>query len=69
MTFVQEENKPWSDTSIVIKMSDAGAEKQETLNHNYHIHKSPVGDDFLSETGRCASTSGHWNPYEMDVKG
>ena len=50
-------------------MSNSGEGSLETTGHKYHIHSSPVGDDYLADTGRCSSTAGHWNPYDVAVSG
>ena len=50
-------------------MSNSGEGSSETTGHKYHIHSSPVGDDYLADTGRCSSTAGHWNPYDVAVSG
>lgn len=67
ITFVQEENKPWSDTSVMVEV--VNNLQQETLSHGWHIHKYPVGEDHLAEQKRCVSTGGHWNPFGAIIGG
>ena len=54
---------------MFVEMTDAGSTSETTFNHKYHIHMTPVGDDYMSDNGRCASTGGHWNPFDVAVEG
>lgn len=69
ITFTQEENKPWSDTTVFVRIANAGFDQERTEGHKYHIHTSPVSADVKATESRCSSTGGHWNPYEVDIKG
>jgi len=67
--FAQEREKPWTDTTVFVELTDGGETTQTTLNHNFHIHTDPLGDDYLSADGRCLSVQGHWNPFRAAVDG
>ena len=54
---------------MFVEMTDAGTTSETTSNHKYHIHMKPVGDDYMSDNERCASTGGHWNPFDVAVEG
>ncbi|EDV22758.1 uncharacterized protein TRIADDRAFT_58654 [Trichoplax adhaerens] len=38
-----------------------------TIQHNWHVHESPVNNDATASQGRCASTEGHYNPFMVNV--
>ena len=38
------------------------------MRHKWHVHMKPFSDDVTSEAGRCASMSGHFNPYHVTKK-
>lgn len=63
----QEKDKPWSDTTILVKMAVAGFDNQDTVDHKYHIHEKPVSGDANAPEVPCISTGGHWNPYDVSL--
>ena len=41
---------------------------QQSLNHSWHVHVKPEGNDTYAEMGkRCKSLGGHYNPYHVDL--
>lgn len=69
ITFTQERDKPWTDTTVFVRMAVAGFNQDETKNHKYHIHTDPVAADGGSKDSPCSSTGGHWNPYDVNIQG
>ncbi|XP_038046396.1 uncharacterized protein LOC119720675 [Patiria miniata] len=66
MVFRQDPNDPYSDTTVYVEVTRADG-SDPTVNHNFHVHEKPIGNDYLSSSSRCASAAGHFNPF-VDFK-
>ncbi|XP_033633034.1 uncharacterized protein LOC117294642 isoform X1 [Asterias rubens] len=62
IVFRQDVNNPDADTSIYIEMAYADG-TGTTYGHNWHVHKTAVGNDYTTKDKRCASCEGHFNPF------
>lgn len=69
MVFRQPKGNWFAETQIYVEVDYATTFTSRTVNHNWHVHVDPVGDDMLSQTGRCQSVAGHYNPYAVDLDG
>eukprot|EP00730_Choanoeca_flexa_P020108 TRINITY_DN9827_c0_g2_i1.p1 TRINITY_DN9827_c0_g2~~TRINITY_DN9827_c0_g2_i1.p1 ORF type:complete len:508 (+),score=123.09 TRINITY_DN9827_c0_g2_i1:195-1526(+) len=49
---------PLAPTTVLVGLSYQAVNAAPTVNHNWHVHVSPVTSD-------CASTGGHYNPYDL----
>ena len=58
----------YAETQIYVEL-DMNAQTGKSLNHKWHIHEKMVGMDSLETNGRCVSTGGHYNPYQVDLEG
>lgn len=58
------------ETSIYVDLKYVSNSSQKSLNHKWHVHVNPEGGDTYAPMGeRCKSLGGHYNPYEVDLKG
>ncbi|XP_022790510.1 uncharacterized protein LOC111329994 [Stylophora pistillata] len=58
------------ETSIYVDLKYVSNSSQKSLNHKWHVHVNPEGGDTYAAMGeRCKSLGGHYNPYEVDLKG
>jgi Cu/Zn superoxide dismutase len=69
MVFQQSlQNWYHAETQIYMEL-DMVAQTGKSSAHKWHVHTNMVGTDSLVATGRCLSAAGHFNPYEVDLKG
>ncbi|XP_063963813.1 uncharacterized protein LOC129273265 [Lytechinus pictus] len=66
ITFRQDAEDPYSDTSVFVDLAHSDGE-DTTVEHDWHIHVAKLGDDHLDQTGRCSSTLGHFNPFDVKL--
>ncbi|XP_071476789.1 uncharacterized protein [Diadema antillarum] len=66
ITFRQDADDPFSDTSVFLDLAHADG-SDTTVEHDWHIHIAKIGDDHLDQTGRCSSTLGHFNPFDVKL--
>ncbi|XP_060606664.1 uncharacterized protein LOC132758969 isoform X1 [Ruditapes philippinarum] len=59
----------YAETQIYAELDYAAASTSPTVNHNWHVHETSMGDDMLSQTGRCQSVGPHYNPYSVYLSG
>lgn len=59
----------YAETQIYMELNYGTMSTSSTANHNWHVHELPVGNDMLSQTERCMSVTGHYNPYVVDLAG
>lgn len=64
----QPVDKPYAETQVYVELNTATTATR-TTGHNWHVHQKVIGDDMVVESGRCISVGGHYNPYEVDLKG
>ena len=64
MVLRQPKNDPLGDTSVWVEVAYADG-STTTMDHNWHIHQVRVANDYLSDEGRCSSTLGHDNPFNV----
>ncbi|XP_002734284.1 uncharacterized protein LOC100377119, partial [Saccoglossus kowalevskii] len=62
----QDDNDPFSDTSVFVDIAYVDGTVR-TTNHDWHVHVEKLADDYLSDESRCASVSGHYNPYQVSL--
>lgn len=69
MVFRQPKDMWFAETQIYVELDYATTFSSRTVDHNWHVHVQPVGDDELLQTNRCQSVTGHYNPYAVDLEG
>ncbi|XP_052772106.1 uncharacterized protein LOC128211398 isoform X2 [Mya arenaria] len=70
MIVLRQPKDQWHACTQIYMELDYGTERESaTINHNWHIHETPLGADFLSPNARCQSAGGHYNPYKVDLNG
>ncbi|XP_062566582.1 uncharacterized protein LOC134228900 isoform X1 [Saccostrea cucullata] len=57
-----------AETQIYVEL-DMMTQTGQSTDHKWHVHEKMVGMDSLDSTGRCSSTAGHYNPYQVDLEG
>ncbi|XP_040583567.1 uncharacterized protein Rsod [Lepeophtheirus salmonis] len=66
IVFEQDSSNPNSDTSIFIQgLVYSDGTKNDTRDHDWHVHVLSPGKDFYNWTGRCNSAGRHFNPYKV----
>lgn len=65
--FTQLSSNPYSDVSVFVDLSYGRLSTPATQNHSWHIHNYPISTETDSDQGRCLSTSGHWNTFDIDT--
>ena len=66
ITFRQDRDDPYSETSVFLDLAHSDG-SDTTYDHDWHIHIAKLGDDHLDQTGRCSSTLGHFNPFDVKL--
>lgn len=69
MVLRQPKGKWFSETQIYAELNYGTSSTTRTLNHNWHVHASPMGNDMLNDTQRCQSVGPHYNPYSVQLSG
>ncbi|XP_068710245.1 uncharacterized protein [Montipora foliosa] len=58
------------ETSIYIDLNYATNSSKKSLDHQWHVHVNPEGNDTFAEMGkRCKSLGPHYNPYNVYLSG
>ncbi|XP_011270085.1 hypothetical protein CAOG_08503, partial [Capsaspora owczarzaki ATCC 30864] len=66
VTLTQIASDPTSETYVQVKL--ARTDSAASTGHKWHVHVNPVqGDGYSSNTTRCLSTGGHYNPTNAPV--
>ncbi|CAH1783697.1 unnamed protein product [Owenia fusiformis] len=66
MIFREPMNEPLGQTTVYVELMYGNGETP-SVDHKWHVHVDPIKADFMSDTGRCASCQGHYNPYSVDL--
>ncbi|KAL4232370.1 hypothetical protein ACF0H5_009938 [Mactra antiquata] len=69
MVFKQPKDMWYMDTQIYVELDYGSSSSSATINHNWHVHQVPVGNDMLGTSQRCQSVQGHYNPYSVLLQG
>ena len=59
----------FAETQVYVELSYANGYPSKTTNHSWHVHETSIGDDMMSQTGRCKSVGPHYNPYSVYLSG
>ncbi|XP_067035339.1 uncharacterized protein [Acropora muricata] len=58
------------ETSIYVDVKYMYNSTKKSVDHPWHVHVKPEGNDTFAEMGkRCKSLGGHYNPYNVDLSG
>ncbi|XP_068745226.1 uncharacterized protein [Montipora capricornis] len=58
------------ETSIYIDLGYASNSSKKSVDHPWHVHVNPEGNDTFAEMGkRCKSLGPHYNPYHVYLSG
>ncbi|KAK3095151.1 hypothetical protein FSP39_010830 [Pinctada imbricata] len=70
MIFKQPVNDwQYADTQIYVELNYGDGTATSSVNHDWHVHQTTIGDDMDASSGRCMSVGGHYNPYNVDLHG
>lgn len=64
----QPRNNPLAATQVYAELNYATS-MSPTVDHNWHLHESPMDNDMLHQTSRCKSVGGYYNPYHVRKTG